>query len=38
MVAVSFTATFAIYELAVRRSRITRFLFCRKTRQPSVGQ
>jgi len=30
LVAVSFTATFAIYELAVRRYRITRFLFCRK--------
>ena len=31
LVAASFTATFVIYELAVRRYRITRFLFGMKT-------
>ena len=38
LVAVSFTATLVIYELAVRRYRITRFLFGMKTRQhPTNG-
>jgi glucan biosynthesis protein C len=36
LVAVSFTATLVIYELAVRRYRITRLLFGMKTRQPTV--
>jgi len=34
LVAVSFTATLVIYELAVRRYRITRFLSGMKTREP----
>jgi glucans biosynthesis protein C len=36
LVAVSFTATLAIYELAVRRYRPTRFLFGMKTRERPV--
>jgi glucans biosynthesis protein C len=36
LVAVSFTSTLVIYELAVRRYRITRLLFGMKPRQPTV--
>jgi hypothetical protein len=35
---VSFTATLVIYELAVRRYRITRLLFGMKTRHPTVDR
>jgi peptidoglycan/LPS O-acetylase OafA/YrhL len=38
LVAVSFTATLVIYELAVRRYRVTRLLFGMKTREPTVGR
>ena len=38
LVAVSFTATLAIYELAVRRYRLTRLLFGMKTRDPAVDR
>jgi hypothetical protein len=38
LVAVSFTATFVIYELAIRRYRITRLLFGMKTREPTVDR
>ena len=36
LVAASFTATLAIYELAVRRYRTTRLLFGMKTRQRTM--
>jgi hypothetical protein len=36
LVAASFTATLVIYELAIRRYRITRLLFGMKTREPSA--
>lgn len=38
LVAVSFTATLAIYELAVRRYRPTRLLFGMKTGEPPMGK
>ena len=38
LVAVSFTATLVIYELAVRRYRITRFLSGMKTRERSMDE
>ena len=38
LVAVSFTATLVIYELAVRRYRITRLLFGMKPRDPAVDR
>src|SRR5262249_58220258 len=38
LVAVSFAATLAIYELAVRRYRPTRFLFGMKTRERAVRE
>ena len=38
LVAVSFTATLGIYELAVRRYRPTRLLFGMKARQLPVGE
>jgi hypothetical protein len=38
LVAVSFTATLVIYELAIRRYRITRLLFGMKTREPTVDR
>ena len=38
LVAMSFTATLVIYELAVRRYRLTRLLFGMKTQEPTVDR